>query len=264
MKKYKIGEFSKKVGVTHEFLKHYQNQGILMPLEVSDANYRYYDKRNASTVLEAIKNRNYGFSVKEIEKLFRHSTTSEVLEQMKPKMAELEKRIRRDQAILDEYRKLQDFCDQTAKPAWYVKEMEAFWFLPHVDLDGFVKDERVYEILSRWTANMPIVKSCQLCPAADPRRFVWGLSVSAKLAQQHQIPDNGSVFHFPRERVFEYNSITPIRADESSPVPEALRIMAGLHLMPCGPIYRDILMYTEYHNEGCVEHSRIRVPFVEK
>lgn len=264
MQKYKIGEFSKKVGVTHEFLKHYQNQGILIPLEVSDANYRYYDKRNASTVLEAIKNRNYGFSVREIEKLFRRSTTAEVLEQMQPKMAELEKRICRDQAIINEYRKLQDFCDQTVQPAWYVREAEAFWFLPHVDTEGFVQDDRVYEILSSWTAAMPIVKSCQLSPANDPSQFLWGLSVPAELAVRHQIPDNGSVFHFPKERVFEYCSITPIHADASLPVPKALQIMDRLGLTPSGPIYRDILMYTEYSTEGCIEHSRIRIPFSEE
>ena len=93
MKKYKIGEFSKKVGVTQEFLKHYQNNGILIPNEITEAKYRYYDQRNASTVLEIIKDKNYGFSVKEIEQIFRHSSTDQVLTLMEPKIDQMKRQL---------------------------------------------------------------------------------------------------------------------------------------------------------------------------
>lgn len=85
-------------------MKHYQNNGILIPNEITEAKYRYYDQRNASTVLEIIKNKNYGFSVKEIEQVFRHRSTAEVLSLMEPKIEQMQKQLIFMEGVIEEYK----------------------------------------------------------------------------------------------------------------------------------------------------------------
>ena len=264
MKKYKIGEFSKKVGVTQEFLKHYQNNGILIPNEITEAKYRYYDQRNASTVLEIIKDKNYGFSVKEIEQVFRHSSTDQVLTLMEPKIEQMKRQLIFMQGVIAEYEKLKTFCEETRQDQWLVKATDAFYFLPHVDVHGFVEDPFIYEILPAWIQHMPIVKSCQRCPADQPEDYVWGLSVPQQAADQIQLPVNSSVQLCPRRQFFEYHSIFALGKSKENPLQKALAQMRLLGLKPVDSIYRNILMYTEYQSDGTVEHSILYIPFIQE
>lgn len=264
MRKYKIGEFSKRVGVTQEFLKHYQNNGILIPNEITEAKYRYYDQRNASTVLEIIKNKNYGFSVKEIEQVFRHRSTAEVLSLMEPKIEQMQKQLIFMEGVIEEYQKLKQFCEETRQDQWFVKSVEAFYFLPHVDIQGFIDNPLIYEILPVWTQWLPIVKSCQKCPACQHADYIWGLSVPQQAAKQIGLPVNSCVQACNGGRFFEYHSIFFLKEKQENPIQKALLQMETLGLELVGSVFRNILMYTEYQTDSSIEHSVLYIPFKDK
>ena len=111
---------------------------------------------------------------------------------------------------------------------------------------------------------MPIVKSCQRCPADQPEDYVWGLSVPQQAADQIQLPVNSSVQLCPRRQFFEYHSIFALGKSKENPLQKALAQMRVLGLKPVDSIYRNILMYTEYQSDGTVEHSILHIPFIQE
>ena len=75
---YKIGEFSKYMGVTPDFLKHYEQYGLIQP-NISESNYRYYNFEKASDVIECVRLRNWGFSLKEIQNITQEASVEETV-----------------------------------------------------------------------------------------------------------------------------------------------------------------------------------------
>lgn len=76
LRRYSIGDFAKKAGVSTHFLKFYEEKGILHP-KVQENGYRHYDIRDASVVLECRRMKNMGLSVREIEKGIHDCTRQE-------------------------------------------------------------------------------------------------------------------------------------------------------------------------------------------
>ena len=62
---YRIGDFAKYMGVTPDFLKHYEENGLLQ-VRYRESGYRYYNFDQSSRILEYMRLRNYGVSVKEM------------------------------------------------------------------------------------------------------------------------------------------------------------------------------------------------------
>ena len=68
-RQYRIGDFARYLGVTAEFLKHYQESGLLdvtqrAPSRVAESGYRYYGFDQSARILQYMRLRNYGISVK--------------------------------------------------------------------------------------------------------------------------------------------------------------------------------------------------------
>ena len=183
---------------------------------------------------------------------------------MEPKIEQMKRQLIFMQGVIAEYEKLKTFCEETRQDQWFVKATDAFYFLPHVDVHGFVEDPFIYEILPAWIQHMPIVKSCQRCPADQPEDYVWGLSVPQQAADQIQLPVNSSVQLCPRRQFFEYHSIFALGKSKENPLQKALAQMRLLGLKPVDSIYRNILMYTEYQSDGTVEHSILYIPFIQE
>lgn len=64
-RQYRIGDFARYLGVTAEFLKHYQESGLLDVTQRASG-YRYYGFDQSARILQYLRLRNYGLSVKEM------------------------------------------------------------------------------------------------------------------------------------------------------------------------------------------------------
>lgn len=56
---YRIGDFAKYLGVTSDFLKHYEEAGLIDVVQRASG-YRYYPFNQAARVIEYMRLRNYG------------------------------------------------------------------------------------------------------------------------------------------------------------------------------------------------------------
>ena len=68
MKQYRIGEYAKYLGVTPDLLKHYEDVGIIQS-QRSESGYRYYPFHTTTMLIESVRLRNYGLTLREIKEI---------------------------------------------------------------------------------------------------------------------------------------------------------------------------------------------------
>ena len=85
--KFKIGEFSKLCQVTVKTLRHYEEIGLLIPIEVDEwTGYRYYDISQLRRMNRIVYLKQLGFSLEEITELFEEGKECPDTEQIKEKV----------------------------------------------------------------------------------------------------------------------------------------------------------------------------------
>lgn len=68
-RQYRIGDFARYLGVTAEFLKHYQESGLLDVTQRASG-YRYYPKSRRKTPRNPVGSRSFKLKVRETHGLF--------------------------------------------------------------------------------------------------------------------------------------------------------------------------------------------------
>ena len=206
--RYRISDYAKNMGVTPDLLKHYEEIGLLEP-ERSEKGYRYYPFGMSSLLIESIRLRNYGFTLRETKDLLRAGTKPEEKtlpadQQIRQQMEIIRMNIRTQQAILADYEEFasrQDTIRSEGK-IWYIAKNEEYAFLPHAEGDRFIQDERIRELMPLWINCVPVVKSALSVDSAG--RSVWGLITKSKYLKQLSIPVNDAVEIIPPQRTFVY------------------------------------------------------------
>lgn len=102
---YRIGEFSKKVNLSVDTLRYYNDIGLLIPEEVDIySNYRYYGERNLNEVKIINNLKRVGFSLEEIKNNWNNFTDEiykKKQEELKKEMKDMEDKLK----ILEDMRK---------------------------------------------------------------------------------------------------------------------------------------------------------------
>lgn len=245
---YRIGQYAQKMGVTPDFLKYYEQVGLLN-CQTSENGYRYYRFGESYKILECMRLKNYGFSVREREILL-----SENMEQLQKKMDEqiqaMERKVAFEQQVIAAHHDFQDWlCRMEGKSAdWSIGWSEEMLFLPHTSRRNFLDDPQIYEILKDWINSMPLVRSCMKIqsPLALPFRtessdFVWGLVVPQRTAAEISLPVNDAVIPLPQKKIFQYSFVTQTEA-APMPIDDAVRKVQQLGLHPSGNICVTVFM----------------------
>lgn len=257
MRKYRIGDFARNMGVTSSFLKHYEQFGLISS-ETTPSGYRYYPFYQSSFLLDCLSMRGYGFSLKETRDLVYEDTASELNRRLALRADEIRRNIERDQALLDEQEWFADWFSRVSETGihWYITDCRELFFLPHTSGRNFLPDERIYEILQNWIDWLPIVKSCKkiLCSTGEAKNSPanWGLAISCGFAKQHGIPVNSVVEQIPPQKtlVFDYCLDDPIPEEApfhytDKPLELALAQTERLGLSVCGDICQMVVLHTQ-------------------
>lgn len=92
--KFKIGEFSKLCQVTVKTLRHYEEIGLLIPVEVDEwTGYRYYDISQLRRMNRIVYLKQLGLSLEEIAELFEEGKECPDAELLKIKIEQCEQKI---------------------------------------------------------------------------------------------------------------------------------------------------------------------------
>lgn len=275
---YRIGEYAKKMGVTPDFLKHYGEKGIL-DADQRDGGYRWYDFHQSPVILECMRLRNHGVTVREMKPLVTELSGPEALARIDDGMEMLRQRVLHDSAVIEEHERLKAWfearrigvpvpdADGAPAPDWEVRPIEPLVFLPHSTGLTFLDDPKVPEILPAWVEWMPVVKSAlgiRLPPGisgipedAEGLPSRWGLVARESDAVRLRIPVNEVVTRIPGGRAFIAHFADADPADAADPV--ALRIRSVLDrlkltgLTPAGEMFMVLRMHARM--QGGVDDS---------
>lgn len=251
MLSYRIGQYARKMGVTPDFLKFYEQQGILRS-DTKENGYRYFPFNQSSKILECMRLKNYGFSVREIVELFSGDLTA-AQAKADLQIRQLEEKVRFEQRVIAEHRQLSQWLHRLEGRTfdWSIDWGEEMLFLPHTDGRRFLDDPEIYEILKDWIGQMPMVKSCMEIPVSqlskpfrpDEFRFHWGMVVKRRDAEEMGLPVNGAVKCLPRRKLFQFFFNGTEEPDGSGiPLDAAWEKMRELNLSPAGNAYMTAFM----------------------
>ena len=206
---YRIGDFARFLGVTPDFLKHYEEKGLL-EAQHRKSGYRFFGFGETYKVVEFMRLRNYGASVRDMGRMLC-TNPDDAVRALDEKAADIAKEIERQQALLEEHRRIKAWMAERRGRSfdWEVREVENCWFLPHSNGQAFLKDPRIYELIQAWFAWMPMVKSSMLVSVSDDPDAVykcqWGLAVTQAHAERYGLPANEAVQVVRGGRAFVWN-----------------------------------------------------------
>ena len=265
MKEYRIGDFAKYLGVTPDFLKHYEDLGILTPSR-SESGYRYYPFTATMILIECIRLRNYGMTLREIREILsdRGEDNTAVYRRLSENVVHLEQEILLDQALAEDYRSFLDWKATLDKNStdWDIRWSRPMAFLPHTDCYDFLQDPRIYEILKSWMSFIPIVKSSAKIEQGG--RITWGFVIEERMLQRLQLPVNDVVEHSPVQKVFYYKFRAPIlRSDNEYADSEqhpAFRTLRALNLKGGETYYRTTLIPADWKQDISYQYGYYAIP----
>ncbi len=265
MKKYRIGDYAKYLGVTPDLLKYYEEMGIITS-ERSESGYRYYPFNVAPKLFECIRLRNYGMTLKDIKQMITGDIPEEFSwdEYLENDMKMMEEEIRFDQALIDNY---QEYKEARAllgdKPNdWLVRNNDELLFLPHSNGHEFLDDPRIYEILKPWMEVIPIVRSATLTEADGTMK--WGFVVKKRFLDALKLPINDVVVHFKPQKSFYYmfagSSLAGLPMTPDQRDREPLDLMASMNLKSAYPYLRVVLMPTQWGKDLSKQYGYYCIP----
>ena len=152
------GEIAKQAGVSTKALRVYDEKGLLKPVEVSEGNYKLYDKNSLIILEKIIALKHIGFSLEEIKESLENDdqgsireTLENQLEMMNQKIYELQKSaqcIKSALARFDENPDWDDIADIIRKMEMSQGADERRWYAAEHSADGIEWYEKIFNSLS--------------------------------------------------------------------------------------------------------------------
>lgn len=265
MKQYRIGDYAKYLGVSPDFLKHYEELGILSPSR-SESGYRYYSFHTTMLLIECVRLRNYGMTLREIREILTdHAESDEqVSRRFLENVAHLEQEIALDKALIRDYRAFLEWKEPLEERDWDwgIRRSEPMLFLPHTDKFDFLHDPRIYEILRDWMSYIPIVKSTMRVDRSG--RVTWGFIVREADARELQLPLNDVVERIPPKKILHYKFRGPLPkmeqerfGEEDHPV---FRLVRALNLRCGNRYFRTTLMPADWQQSLECHYTIYAIP----
>lgn len=208
MKKYKIGQLAKHLGVTPDFIKYYEANGIIN--SEPGPNSRLYAFNQSSLIYECQKLKNYGFTAKDMCKYINCETTNEFLEELMTSQKHMKERVALLNAYIEEIDRYSQWVEdnKSLKEPFSYEYIEPFYFLSHTDFQTFLDNDKIYDILESWINLMPITKSCVNIKIENGMivRRNWGFSLRESAVKKFSVPVNEACRYIEKQKMLIYSN----------------------------------------------------------
>ena len=97
--RYRIGDYARYMGVTPDFLKHYEQFGLVTP-SVGENGYRYYPFRESSRLMDCLALRGYGVPLREMSVMVREDGADAFCRKLDERADALRRQIALQQAVV--------------------------------------------------------------------------------------------------------------------------------------------------------------------
>jgi DNA-binding transcriptional MerR regulator len=157
MRRYKIGDVARILGISTDLLRYYEKKGVVMPIKDRRNDYRYYDAWDINFLMDCLWFKNFGFSIEQIADMVRIPSSDDIANMFEDKERELLRTIRRCQLLLrrsqqhrEEISRIEDMllkCEIAASP-------EVVRYINRVG-DEYPMDENLEPLARQWLEAMP-------------------------------------------------------------------------------------------------------------
>lgn len=205
MKNYRIGELSKYLDVTPDFIKYYEKEGLIT--SIPETSPKLYPFNQSSKILECIKLKNLGFTAKEMQDYLFSDTLKDYRETKQELDYETRKNISFIKEIDDYQRWIKTYKNDPLP--FSLETVDSFYFLKHTSFTDFIHDENIYQIISSWTKLMPVVKSAVHLKIENSQitERTWGLLITKQNAENFSIPVNEACTLIPEQKTLQHHLI---------------------------------------------------------
>ena len=181
MRKYKVGQLSKVMGVSPHLLKHYEKYDLVIPVKDDTTNYRYYDISQCSRIIESKKYRNVGFSLKETSQLLNDADNDILNQMLSCQITNIEEQIeklirQKEMALLlyEDSKKIDEYLNQ-----WFIEKAPNLLFLKQSNNRDMLEEGRSVCEKFGLIEHVPSIKSAvylkQECFHHGVIDYHWGI-----------------------------------------------------------------------------------------
>jgi len=206
LKKYKISEFSKLMGVSLKTLKHYEKLKILIPEVDEENNYRYYNFYHGGRMLRSKCFTNLGFTVKETSHIINDKGIDEIIDCLQRQEAInakelllLRLRQERIEEIKQRYMLFRDKAN-----TWMIADRKAYYFIKHVQNGAFIEDEKTWNRVDDLIKCQPHITEIFYYPHKSMTENFIAMGIYAETAEKLKIDVSKPMLYLKEEKCFLY------------------------------------------------------------
>ena len=208
MKQYRIGDFAEQMGVSIDFIKYYEEKGLIKSWKDPKNRYHYYPFNQSSTVMQIQYFRSMGYNVKEIHDLLHTLNTEQTLQQFASKAEELEQSRQRLDYTISQLRFFQSALQRGQKHQWYITQTPDTYYLPHTNDEEYIRDAETAARMKQWNSHFPYVYILdRWFWDADKKEYTGmqhGRAIDAHIARRLKLDVHEPACFVPTARCLEY------------------------------------------------------------
>jgi len=219
---YKIGDFAQKLGVSQDLLKHYEELGIISSRKRGTGSYRYYDFRQAPSILTCKEYQGLGFPLKQIGSLLKSGSGLDYASALRERGQEFdEETLRRDYAR----RRIEELLAIAESVArgdfagrWSIREAPAIFFLPHSEGLTFSNAASATgEALRDIGAWLCAARQAALIDVREdsPPELRYGIAIATADAERLRLSSASTSEPIPSRMCLEYFDSLPVGLDDT-------------------------------------------------
>lgn len=156
---YKIGDVSALFGLSTETLRNYERAGLITPRR-EESYFRCYDMETVRKLVGLRTQRNEGFSIQELQKIYRDISIEEYHSLVREKLNRQKQKVIYETLILEQLQKVESRIADAREGSGQFSQTESpdFYVLPY-GLESFIDMKGLYfEQISEWANNLFLVQ----------------------------------------------------------------------------------------------------------
>ncbi len=266
----RIGEFSKFLGISNEFLKFYDKKDLVKPIYKDDASYRYYADYQTVHLLEYQQFKSMGISLEEAKEILSHYSLEERLHLYEENF---DNKIQEFQRLLLKLEQLEDITNAfhriSEKAPWHIEPLPIQYFHTMQPASQEVgKDPMFYENLTVYHVAQHVTLKNPALPTLENNleKREWGAIISPHLADHLPTYYSEKLTTFANCPCFLYEHSIPAEYDQYGKLSdqvwsfaEPLEILKKQHFSIQGELYQKRYGVT-HEKEGAFVQVQTIIP----
>ena len=261
MKKYRIGQLARMMCVSLDFIRFYEEKGLIKYTADPKNRYHYYDISQSEMIHKIQQYRKLGYNVNETVALLRHADKNEMIELFLSRSAAHQNSIKMSSYAIRYLYFLQATLS-TPSGTWYISRKPAMWFLPHTIDENYLDDPATLSAYKEWNEQLPLVFSLDkwiLNRDGTLHQIQHGRGIEQSVADDFGLNPTSPAMLYPEKRCMEYYLDLENQADtgwaptmELSSIHEAMDVVREKQFEIDGDVF---VRHVTFYHTGEIRHN---------